>query len=256
MENYLVSPMLAPSGDAWFSKAWSNGIPRDFTKDPVDPYDSRFLTGRLPSKLSIDGKGTATIYDNTRIFVSGSWLNTETTIYVFVPSSTSGVISIRSRSNHETKCGFGDYVTIYELAGTEGECKTRKEPIHPIYIGNVSIKSYTFPLDKWVGLKSICRNVGNDKVLSQGYIDYGDHRWVKMTEYIDEGDWPGCPDTDTDLWDKAKDCVGKEDNIPENMRKPFMGRGKHCWVRCDVKGIIKLNYFSLIEITPVEFSSA
>jgi hypothetical protein len=35
--------------------------------------------------------------------------------------------------------------------------------------------------------------------------------------------------------------------------KPFMGRGKHCWVRCDVNGILRLCNFSVREIAPLQF---
>jgi hypothetical protein len=108
---------LSPTvGDSWFSTAWGNNKPRTFANNPVDQYDSRFLTGRLAAKqLSIDGQGTTTITEPTRMFVSCSWLNTQTVVFVYVPKETNGVLSLRSRSNHETKCRFGDYVIIYEL---------------------------------------------------------------------------------------------------------------------------------------------
>jgi hypothetical protein len=236
--------MINPtSGDAWHCSAWSNGKPRDFSQNHLDPYDSRFSAGKYHRSFKIDGNGVATVYDKSRLLVTGPWLNTEMSSYFYVPTGVTGVISLRSRSNHHIKCGFGNYFTRWDLGG-KNEVRTGKEAIHPIYTGYRGVKGLVFPRDRWVELRLVTRNIENNtKVAIDAFTD-----GVRVSGGIDANDWPKTPVQGSGLWNKAADCVGKGDKIPENIQKAFFGRGKHCWIRCDIDGPIKLSNFSVREI--------
>jgi|RhiMetStandDraft_8_1073273.scaffolds.fasta_scaffold12713_2 hypothetical protein len=243
--------MINPtSGDAWYSSAWSNGESRSFLKNNLDPFDNRFGVDHGGSDMEIDGKGVAILHDKTRLFVQGSWLNTDMQAYFYVPTGVGGVISLRGRSNHKgaffhQNCGFGDYLTRWDLDG-KNEVRTGKEPVHPIYTGYSGIKGLVFPKDRWVELRLVIRNIENDTKVAVDAFTNGE--WVSGG--IDNNDWPGAPTQGSELWNKAKDCVGKGDKILENISKAFFGRGVHCWLRCDVDGPIKISNFSVREIAP------
>lgn len=230
----------------WTCEAWNNGKVRTFitNKTGEDPFDSRFIVDRNGSNMTIDGKGVATLDDSTRLFVSGPWTNTKMKAEFFVSPSTIGVISMRSRSNHETKCCFGDYLVRWDIGG-KNQVRTGKEPVHPLYIGYHGVNAFECPRNTWFELKQITKTVG-DTVVVQGYVD------GKMaTSGIDDGNWPGIPKVGQPLWKTIEPCKGKGDRIPENLDKPFLGPGNHCWIRCDINtahDALKVRNYTVKEI--------
>jgi hypothetical protein len=49
----------------------------------------------------------------------------------------------------------------------------KKEPLHGIYSDRMGSVDYSIPVNKWVGLKAIVRNIndGGNKVSVEGYVD-------------------------------------------------------------------------------------
>jgi hypothetical protein len=163
------------------------------------------LWAEIHQPRKIDGEGNIEMYPSSnRTYVLGPWLNTQVTIYEYVPSDTTGVISIRSRSNHrggfvDSKSMFGDYIAVFIR---RDEIELQKEVIHPIYIKGVSVYDYKFPHNKWIGLRMTCETVEDTKVKLQVYIK-PDDSWCKVCQYIDEPyEWPGVPAAGTDPFEK------------------------------------------------------
>ncbi len=241
-------------GLEWFNN-WGNGVEREFDEGSFDPEDSRlkYLNGS-PSEvhLHIDGNGEAFTEDtctSIRLFITGPWTNTEMTVYVKKTNTLSGM-SMRSRSNHQNTCGFGNY----EVAWSDSDklAAVEVEVIHPIYKRNLAEVPFTtgFPLNEWVGFKQITKTVG-DKVLVQGWVNYSitnQNTWVRTTQFWFDG--RNIIMDHTGIVDDIQACLGLGDNIFADLRAStrFLNAGNWCWSRFNDTDDIRLKFYSVREI--------
>src|SRR5215216_285627 len=252
----------------WYAK-WDDKNSRTLGKEQKDPLDNTFQLGRAGTpKVTINGNGTATVNgSNPRMFVFGKWTNVEITVY-FKYSSPEDLqsVSIHGRSNHHKDCGFGGYTVRFGgiKDGDGGISWIKKEPLHGIYSDRIGSVDYSIPVNKWVGLKAIVRNIdGGNKVSVEGYVDdkmtttgrtpdgsnsnNSGGQWKKILHAIDDGTWPGMGQEKEDK-KIMKECIGKGDNISSNIYKPFTKTTEAIWLRTNGAEDVKYKWFSVREI--------
>ena len=253
-------------GQTWYAK-WDDGTSRTLGTNQKDPLDNSFRLGRAGApKVTIDGKGIAIVTGKSpRMHIFGKWTNVEITLYVMYsfPDQLKS-LSIHGRSNHHKDCGFGGYAVTFGGINNEGSW-IRKEPVHGIYSDRIGSVDYSLPVNKWIGLKTIIRNIdGGKKVSIEGYVDdetgminsSGSHRvnvssgggqWKKIVQAIDDGKWGGMGE---DVQDKQrmKECTGKGDNIPPDIYKPFTKTTEAIYIRTNDAQNVKYKWFSVREI--------
>lgn len=250
-------------GRQWFNK-WNNGQSRTLQEGDKDPYDSKFflLCGQPNVPLLIDGRGRATVKAYTssaRLFVEGPWLNTEMTVYAKGVQRLDDV-QLRSRSNHETPCSFGNYLAHWHRITKESSIEV--ESMHPIYKRHLGEKIFAgFPLNRYVGFKQITRTIDGNKVKVEGYMNDSDNdsmnqtKWVKQTEFIFDGSItiPVVKNEPLRL-----SCVGKGDGIANTnpMKTLYLNQGKWCWIRANNVDQAIFKYFSIREIGSIAYSGS
>jgi hypothetical protein len=240
-------------GLEWFSN-WKNDKTRYLTEGDYDLYDSKFFysCGQPNVQLKIDGDGRAIVQKNTtsaRLFVNGPWTNTEMTVYV--KGFQLADVQLRSRSNHQEECGFGNYLVKFH--NIDKKATVEVEPLHPIYqrhLGEVSFDGY--PLDKYVGFKQVTRNIDNNsKVNVEGYINYpdsGSDNWQKLTEFVFDGSNIGM--NVVKYQPERLACVNKGDMTANDVNKNTLWThcGQLCWIRVNESNKTTFKYFSVREI--------
>ena len=252
----------------WYAK-WDDKNSRTLGKEQKDPLDSSFMIGSAGTpKVTINGNGTATVNGSSpRMFVFGKWTNVEITVY-FKYSSPEDLqsVSIHGRSNHHKDCGFGGYTVRFGGVkdGDGGISWIKKEPLHGIYSDRMGSVDYSIPVNKWVGLKAIVRNIdGGNKVSVEGYVDdkmtttgrtpdgsnsnNSGGQWKKILHATDDGTWPGMGQEKEDK-EIMKECIGKGDNISSNIYKPFTKTTEAIWLRTNGAEDVKYKWFSVREI--------
>jgi hypothetical protein len=240
-------------GLEWFSDKWKNGQSRTLQEGNTDPYDSRFSWScgqpNVGFKIVGDGQAYVTSYtDSARLFVNGPWINTEMTIYM--KGRNMSDIQLRSRSNHQKECGFGNYLVKYHNVNKKASVEV--EPLHPIYqrhLGEVPFNG--FSLDKWIGFKQITRTVENNKVKVEGYMNLSEssqNNWKKLTEYTFDGTNTNIILVDYEPYRQAS--IDKGDMTANDINKGclFLPCGQHCWVRINKSNQTRLKWFSVREI--------
>jgi hypothetical protein len=260
---------LQEQDQIWYAK-WDDGLKRILSKEQKDPLDSSFRLGSAGTpKVTINGNGTATVNGSSpRIYVFGKWTNVEITVYVMYSSPDQlDSISIHGRSNHHKDCGFGGYTVRFGGFGDDdgGISWIKKEPLHGIYSDRMGSVDYSIPVNKWVGLKAIVRNIndGGNKVSVEGYVDNittgrthdGSYigggnggQWKKILNAIDNGTWPGMGQEKEDK-EIIKECIGKGDNLlPSDIHKPFTKPTEAVWLRTNGAEDVKYKWFSVREI--------
>lgn len=260
----LYPPISTSQEQIWHAK-WDGGLKRVLSKEQKDPLDSSFLIGSAGTpKVTINGNGIATVNGSSpRMYVFGKWTNVEITVYVMYSSPDQlDSISIHGRSNHHKDCGFGGYTVRFGgISDKDGRISwIKKEPLHGIYSDRIGSVDYSIPVDKWVGLKAIIRNIdGGNKVSVEGYIDEmttgrtldgsnsNGGQWKKILHAIDDGTWP---DTSQEKEDKEimKECIGKGDNTSSNIYRPFTKTTEAIWLRTNGAEDVKYKWFSVREI--------
>jgi hypothetical protein len=253
----------------WYAN-WDDKDSRTLSKEQNDPLDSSFRIGGAGTpKVTINGNGTATVYGSSpRIYVFGEWKNVEITVYVKYSSPEDlKSVSIHGRSNHHKDCGFGGYTVRFGGVKDEndGISWIKKEPLHGIYSDRIGSVYYSIPINKWVGLKVIVRDIdGGKKVSVEGYVDdemktttgrtfdsnmsnSNRGQWNKILHAIDDGMWPGMGQDKEDR-EIMKECIGKGDNISSNFYKPFTKTTEAIWLRTNGAEDVKYKWFSVREI--------
>jgi hypothetical protein len=251
----------------WYAK-WDDKNSRTLGKKQKDPLDSLFWLGSAGTpKVTINGNGTATVNGSSpRMHVFGNWKNVEITVYIMYSSPEDlKSVSIHSRSNHHKDCGFGGYTVRFGGVndGDGGISWIKKEPLHGIYSDRMGSVDYSIPVNKWVGLKAIVRNIdGGNKVSIEGYVDdkmmtttrrtlddnnSNGGQWTKILYAVDDGTWPGMGQEKEDK-EIMKECIGKGDNISSNIYKPFTETTEAIWLRTNGAEDVKYKWFSVREI--------
>jgi len=252
----------------WNAK-WDDNNSRALGKKQKDPLDRSFLIGSAGTpKVTINGNGTATVNGSSpRMNVFGKWTNVEITIYVKYSSPEDlKSVSIHGRSNHHKDCGFGGYTVRFGgIKDDDGGISwIKKEPLHGIYSDRIGSVDYSIPVNEWVGLKAIVRNIdGGKKVSVEGYVDdkmtrtgrmldgnnsnNNGGQWKKILHAIDDGTWPGMGQEKEDK-EIMKECVRKGDNISSNIYKPFTRTAEAIWLRTNDAEDVKYKWFSVREI--------
>jgi hypothetical protein len=259
----------------WYAK-WDDRATKTLGKEQTDPLDSSFRLGSAGStfEVTISGNGTATVNGSSpRMYVFGKWTNVEITVYVKYSSPDDlDSVSIHGRSNHHKDCGFGGYTVRF--GGIEdddgGKSWIKKEPLHGIYSDRMGTVDYSLPVNEWIGLKAVVRNIvddedGQSKVSIEGYVDdttggrivndddisngEGEAvgQWKKIVQAIDDGTWPGMGEEKEDK-EIMKECISKGDNIPHDIYKPFSKTTEAIWVRTNDAQEVKYKWFSVREI--------
>jgi hypothetical protein len=260
----IYPPASTSQEQIWYAK-WDGGLKRILSKEQKDPLDSSFLLGSAGTpKVTINGNGMATVNGSSpRMHVFGKWTNVEITVYVMYSSPDQlDSISIHGRSNHHKDCGFGGYTVRFGGIGDKdgGISWIKKEPLHRIYSDRMGSVDYSIPVNKWVGLKAIVRNIdGGNKVSVEGYVDEmatgrildGNNsnggQWKKILHATDDGTWPGMGQEKEDK-EIMKECIGKGDNISSNIYKPFTKTTEAIWLRTNGAEDVKYKWFSVREI--------
>ena len=246
-------------GLEWFNK-WDNGKSRTLEEGDKDPYDARFhlSCGQPNIPLLIDGTGRAIVQaftSSARLFVSGPWLNTEMTVYVKGMTALRDV-QLRSRSNHEKDCCFGNYGARW-LRDRDKKVSIECEPMHPFYARHLDEKSYNgFSLGHYVGFKQVTKTIeGGNKVKVEGWFNDSANdsmdqtKWIKQTEFVFDGKninsivvQPNDP--------ISVGCTGKGDNIAPNFNQKtlWLNSGQWCWIRANHIDKTRFRYFSVREI--------
>ena len=265
-------------GTEWFSSLWSNGHSRDVGPNGFDSDDPNF--GYLdeqpvPNPITINGDGTCSLNNHAsgghRMFVKGTWTNTEQTIYFKL--RTGGVnptnLDLRSRSNHhganyepygydavnDISCGFGNYMIKWDRVANRA--RNLIEVVHAFY-GTVSGFDCTFPtVNTWCGFKQITRTVGTT-VVDQGYINYdinNQNAWTKVAEFIYTGSNVTI-DTSA-LGAEIAACTSAGDSIAGDVNNHtfWPNPGHWCWCRIDGGQNMDLKFYSVREIDPEEEGS-
>lgn len=265
-DKFGIRAIYPPAGTSqeqvWYAK-WDDKNSRTLVKQQKDPLDSSFRLGNAGTpKVTINGNGTATVNGSSpRMYVFGKWTNVETTVYVMYSSPDQlDSISIHGRSNHHKDCGFGGYTVRFGGIGDNdgGISWIKKEPLHGIYSDRMGSVDYSIPVNKWVGLKAIVRNIdGGNKVSVEGYVDEmtgrtldgssNGEQWKKILHAIDDGTWPGMGQEKEDK-EIMKECIGKGDNIPSDIYKPFTKTTEAMWLRTNGAEDVKYKWFSVREI--------
>ena len=249
-------------GQRWYAN-WDNGISRTLGKNQKDPFDNSFWIGHAGDlKVTIDRKGTAIVTGSSpRIHIFGKWTNVEITVYIMYsfPDQLKS-LSIHGRSNHHKDCGFGGYAISFGGINNEGSW-IKKEPIHGIYSDRIESVDYSLPVNKWIGLKAIIRNiVGDEKVSIEAYVDETEvnssaHRvngssagqWKKVIHAVDNGKWSGMGKDKEDK-ERMKECTDKGDNIPPDIYKPFTKPTEAIFLRTNDAQNVKYKWLSVMEI--------
>jgi hypothetical protein len=255
----------------WYAK-WDDGLTRILSKEQKDPLDGSFRLGSAGTpEVTINGNGIATVNGSSpRMYVFGKWTNMEITVYVMYSSPEDlKSVSIHGRSNHHKDCGFGGYTVRFGGLGDEdgGISWIKKEPLHGIYSDRVGSVDYSIPVNKWIGLKAIVRNIndGGNKVSVEGYVDEmttgsrthvndsgsinnSGGQWKKILYAVDDGTWPGMGQEKEDKG-IVKECIGKGDNLlPSDIHKPFTKTTDAVWLRTNGAEDVKYKWFSVREI--------
>lgn len=224
----------ASGGTEWDSSHWDNGHSRNISRshnngdlnDRDDPSGMSSLHGS--SGYHIDGNGLLILRPqlsggtSPRFYIDPpkvgkrGFLNVETTLYYrrgTGPSGNAG-ISIGARSHTNGHSPFPDNClagTYYgRMTGSPQYVDYMKELIHASYgvRGRRTMSDIpgfqhlrTQPVGVWVGFKYIIRNRDNNRnVQMETYMDLtnGENggNWVKVTEYIDDGDMRPTHDSD------------------------------------------------------------
>jgi hypothetical protein len=253
----------------WYAK-WDDNNSRTLGKEQKDPLDRLFQIGSAGTpKVRINGNGTATAYGSSpRMYVFGEWKNVEITVYVKYSSPEDlKSVSIHGRSNHHKDCGFGGYTVRFGGVkdGDGGISWIKKEPLHGIYSDRIGSVDYSIPINKWVGLKAIVRDIdGGKKVSVEGYVDNemkttagrtldsnmsnsNRGQWKNILHAIDDGTWPGMGQDKEDR-EIMRECIGKGDNISSNFYTPFTKTTEAIWLRTNGAEDVKYKWFSVREI--------
>jgi hypothetical protein len=197
-----------------------------------------------------------------RMFISGPWINTEMTVYLLreVDDET-GDIQLRSRSNHQTDCGFGNYEVKWH--DIERRVSVEVEPLHPIYRRHLDEHDWAggIPREQWIGFKQITRTVDRTgHVTVEGYVNYGidleaqntTTGWRKLTEFtftgenvtfVDGGDYEA----------ERQACIGQGDEVADDLSAStrWTAPGQWCWIRINGVSHARFKFFSVREIDPL-----
>ncbi len=244
------------NGLEWFNK-WDNGKSRTLKEGDKDPYDSRLMYTCGSPNVPIFIRGDKTrvevtaLTSSVRLFVTGPWTNTEMTVYVKTPTDGSiADISLRSRSNHETKCGFGNYEVKYDHPQKEVACEV--EPLHPHYKRHLDEHSFEgFKRDRYVGFKQITRTIqSQNKVKVEGWYDSTEmqNQWKKLTEYTFDGKNSNLVMTTQSP--EMKECGGLTE-ATLNQRTLWLNKGTWCWIRLNGANQNRIKNYSIREIDPI-----
>ena len=269
-----------PGALEWFSN-WNNPN-RIVLTNNTDPHNPRFGVTCAKNKGLYIGGGVAKwkhLQNSPRMYVRGYWLNTEQTIYIRVPSDSNVTsIQLRSRSNHhgyddlpyrdmqvdpETgsdsiSCGFGGYVVKWGEDALDF-CSIELEYIHGVYKRHIiDVNDFVIPKGKWVGFKSVTRNVENNtKVKVEGWTNrdvFYQANWKKTIEWTFDGtNAPATQGTLDDHPNHISLCTGKRDNIAPDINasnhQKWMKPSYWNWVRINDPENVEMKYYSIREIT-------
>jgi len=264
-----------PTDNEWYCN-WGAGTAHllDETND-FDSQDPRLgETCGTNGKLHINGNGTATIIgpdSSPRLYVRGSWLNTEQTVYVRVRGSVTS-IQLRSRANHhgvnslpygkaavgapdDASCGFGNYLVRWCNVGMTDDVEVELEIMHGLYKRGLAEQPFTIPLNKWVGYKTTCITQANGYVTMTAYNDMeANQNWTQTTTFTFDGS--NAPVDNADITDPTDGalriayCTGKGDNLcPDiNSHQIFNSPGIWNWVRINNPVNVDLKWWSIREV--------
>jgi len=242
-------------GLEWFCN-WSNNKVRSLNEGEYDPYDARFAysCGQPNVTLKIDGEGQAIVTDLTdsaRLFAYGPWLNTEMTVYVKGRTSLCDV-QLRSRSNHQIECGFGNYLVKFHRINKKISIEV--EPLHPIYQRHLDEHDFAgYSLDRWFGFKQITRTLPNDdnKVKVEGWFNNSENsqkKWKKLTEFTFDGQNTNITLVKYEPYRQA--CRDRRDKTANDINKGclWLNPGQCCWIRINDTQYTRIKRFSVREI--------
>jgi len=260
------------NGLEWFAD-WDKG--RTVNRNSFDPYDSRFGLANGTGLSIGDGKARIRGFNAShRLFVKGPWLNTEQTIYIKVlPKGRASSIQLRSRSNHHgihylaypddgyqpkpdggreiNSRGFGNYLVKWGEKQLDF-VSVELEIIHGLYRRHVIDIPLVIPKNKYVGFKTVTRNVGT-KVKLEGYNNFTDSQsnWKKTIEFLFDG--INAPVTYKKLTEHQpwiNYCKDKGDKISADLNNHQIWNKPSYWnwIRIANAENIDLKYYSVREI--------
>lgn len=266
-----------PNGETWFAR-WEKS--RTLTQNDYDPYDARVMVTCDSPGLTI-GNGIAqwtTFQNSGRIYIKGSWLNTEMTAYVKVLSSTDvDSIQLRSRSNHhgasdlpyadkgalpsgstDISCGFGGYIVKWGENSGDNLLSIEREAIHGMYKRHLIDQTFVIPLNQYVGYKNITRTSGSN-VIVEGWNNTSTtdfvNGWTKNIEYTFDGTNAAVDNStlnDADGLARQAYCVNRGDNIGATLNasstQSWLTPGYWTWLRMEEAQNIDIKFMSCREI--------
>ena len=255
LDRYGISEIYPTieNGREFFSH-WDDGNPRILKILERDHVDSELILRGNNPKLTIDGKGIATLegenpnlISNPRIYIydeqkQEKWNNIEITFYQKrikeqTELSYSG-INAGARSEHQdvTEENIISGETYYGRFTNDGRIHFVKEIKHGEYVNSPEEKFFwnspdgEIPINAWIGYKFVIRTMeSTGSVKLELYMDITDGikggTWKKVSEFIDDGNWGG--------------------------GKIFSEPATSVFLRNDGLGIAQYKNFSIREISPM-----
>jgi hypothetical protein len=201
-DKFGVKKLYATDDESWLMN----------DKDPMQDHDDhdndspfRFGTLKTIEELDDEGDGiwrldvtTGSHKHGTRMHVyrpdDAEWKDVEMTGYFKVLKGSDQITLIARHGGSYTSDGGCDAVGYYAMVNMDGDAYFKKKLHHGSggYSGHVAEEEDAMPdvKGRWVGLKFVVYNAGEDEVKLELYGDSGDedNDWELLTEYTDDGD--------------------------------------------------------------------
>ena len=153
---------------------------------------------------------TGTDRHGVRIHVDspkGQWKNVEMSGYFKMVNGEDEFTMIARHGPSYHDNGGCDAYGYYGMLSAEGDAFFKKKTYHHGggYTDRTAVAENVVDelQDRWIGIKLIVYDVGEDDVKLELWVDNGDetNNWKKVTEYIDDGEW----ETDESHCDRPDD---------------------------------------------------
>jgi hypothetical protein len=153
---------------------------------------------------------TGTERHGVRIHVDspkGQWKNVEMSGYFKMVNGEDEFTMIARHGPSYHDNGGCDAYGYYGMLSAEGDAFFKKKTYHHGggYTDRTAVAENVVDelQDRWIGIKLIVYDVGEDDVKLELWVDNGDetNNWKKVTEYIDDGEW----ETDESHCDRPDD---------------------------------------------------
>jgi hypothetical protein len=196
----------ADNGPSWFL---DNEDPEDDDNFFMTSADDIELEEEDSDVFKLDAE-TGTQKHGVRIHADSpddEWKNMEMTGYFkLLDGNDQFTLVARQGPSYNDDGGCGAY-GYYGMLSAEGDAFFKKKTYHHGggYTDRTAVAENVVDelQDRWIGIKLIVYDVGEDDVKLELWVDNGDetNNWKKVTEYIDDGEW----ETDESHCDRPDD---------------------------------------------------